>query len=81
MKFDIQTKVQSDGTVLQTVDIRHDDLGPQRTTPARERILTQCFDTLEAQVAKALVSLGWTPPKDHPLATLAEQPTTETTVQ
>jgi hypothetical protein len=56
----IETKVMNDGKIIQEVKLGDDDANLFNS------VMRTIVDTKEAQVRDALISLGWTPPKENP---------------
>ncbi len=57
MKYTIKTSPLLNRRILQEVD-------HERLDGVLETIIRQVYDTREVQFVKALIKLGWTPPKD-----------------
>ncbi|MER0203259.1 MAG: hypothetical protein DU480_05245 [Nitrosomonas sp.] len=52
--YEIITTPRADGTIVQeTIDIEND---------VRRTVAYEIIDTRDAQIRKALIALGWTPP-------------------
>ena len=56
-KLNIVTTPIADGTIKQELFIEVDGV--------RESIMRSILDTRDVQIKKALVALGWTPPKEE----------------